>query len=128
MIALPANTRIWIAAGVTDLRRGFIGFSAQVRSGHVFAYRGRRGDMVKLLWADHAAGPGHVGACGVEGADLVAAVGTALAPQRDRASSATDRQAAEDAVRAQVGEGRAPDCRPVPSTADSPAPGCWPMS
>lgn len=23
MIALPAKTRIWIAAGVTDLRRGF---------------------------------------------------------------------------------------------------------
>jgi len=25
MIALPANTRIWIAAGVTDMRRGFTG-------------------------------------------------------------------------------------------------------
>jgi len=44
MIALPAKTRIWIAAGVTDLRRGFTGLSAQVQtkleqspfSGHVF--------------------------------------------------------------------------------------------
>jgi transposase len=60
MIALPANTHIWIAAGVTDMRRGFTGLSAQVQtvleqdplSGHVFAFRGRRGDMVKLLWFD----------------------------------------------------------------------------
>jgi hypothetical protein len=28
MIGLPAGTRIWIAAGVTDLRRGFTGLSA----------------------------------------------------------------------------------------------------
>ena len=57
---LPANTRIWIAAGVTDMRRGFTGLSAQVQtaleqdplSGHVFAFRGRRGDLVKILWHD----------------------------------------------------------------------------
>ena len=30
MIALPTNTRIWIAAGVTDMRRGFTGLSAGV--------------------------------------------------------------------------------------------------
>ncbi|MGD1082501.1 MAG: hypothetical protein ABR881_29645, partial [Candidatus Sulfotelmatobacter sp.] len=29
MIAWPASTRIWIAAGVTDLRRGFTGLSAR---------------------------------------------------------------------------------------------------
>jgi transposase len=60
MIQLPAGTRIWIAAGVTDMRRGFHGLSAQVQtvlgeqpySGHVFAFRGRRGDIVKLLWFD----------------------------------------------------------------------------
>jgi len=60
MIALPANTRIWIAAGVTDMRRGFTGLSAQVQmaleqeplSGHVFVFRGRRGDLIKLLWFD----------------------------------------------------------------------------
>ena len=33
MIALPAGTRIWIAAGVTDMRRGFHGLSAQVQTG-----------------------------------------------------------------------------------------------
>ena len=57
MIALPANTRIWIAAGVTDMRRGFTGLSALVQtaleqdplSGHVFAFRGRRGDLIKLF-------------------------------------------------------------------------------
>jgi len=32
MMALPANTRIWIAAGVTDLRRGFTGLSALVQT------------------------------------------------------------------------------------------------
>ena len=28
MISLPTTTQIWIAAGVTDLRRGFDGLSA----------------------------------------------------------------------------------------------------
>ena len=60
MIRLPARTRVWIAAGVTDLRRGFVGLSALVQtaleedpfSGHVFVFRGRRGDLIKLLWWD----------------------------------------------------------------------------
>jgi len=60
MIGLPAKTQIWIAAGVTDLRRGFDGLSALVQtkleqhpfSGHVFVFRGRRGDLIKLLWWD----------------------------------------------------------------------------
>jgi transposase len=60
MIALPAGTRIWIAAGVTDLRRGFTGLSAMVQtkleqdpfSGHVFVFRGRRGHLIKVLWWD----------------------------------------------------------------------------
>ena len=60
MRGLPANTQIWIAAGVTDLRRGFTGLSALVQtklekspmSGQVFIFRGRRGDLVKLIWFD----------------------------------------------------------------------------
>ena len=32
MIALPSHTKIWIAAGVTDLRRGFSGLSALVQT------------------------------------------------------------------------------------------------
>jgi transposase len=59
-MSLPSATRICIAAGVTDMRRGFHGLSAQVQtvleqqplSGHVFVFRGRRGDIVKLLWFD----------------------------------------------------------------------------
>lgn len=60
MITFPTNTRIWIAAGVTDMRRGFTGLSAVVQttleaeplSGHVFVFRGRRGDLIKILWFD----------------------------------------------------------------------------
>ena len=59
MIGLPAGTRIWIAAGVTDMRCGFQGLAAKVQtalqenplSGHVFVFRGRRGDTLKILWA-----------------------------------------------------------------------------
>lgn len=60
MIKLGAETRIWIAAGITDMRRGFQGLSAQVQtvlheqpySGHIFVFRGRHGDQIKLLWFD----------------------------------------------------------------------------
>ncbi len=60
MIAPPAGTRIWIAAGVTDLRRGLTGLSGLVQtaleqnpfSGNVFVFRGRRGDLIKLIWHD----------------------------------------------------------------------------
>jgi transposase len=60
VIELRTGTKIWIAAGVTDMRRGFDGLSAQVQtvlyeqpfSGHVFVFRGRRGDIVKVLWFD----------------------------------------------------------------------------
>ena len=60
MIELKAGTRIWIAAGFTDLRRGFQGLSTLVEtvleqapySGHVFVFRGKRGDLIKLLWFD----------------------------------------------------------------------------
>ena len=55
-----SHTQIWIAAGVTDLRRGFTGLSALVQikleqsplSGQVFVFRGRRGDLIKVLWFD----------------------------------------------------------------------------
>jgi transposase len=58
MIGLPAGTRIWLAAGIPDMRKGFDGLAALVQtqlaedpfSGHVFVFRGRRGDRVKLLW------------------------------------------------------------------------------
>ncbi|MGA8161830.1 MAG: IS66 family insertion sequence element accessory protein TnpB [Acidobacteriaceae bacterium] len=57
---IPANTRIWIVAGVTDMRRGLTGLSAMVQTvleenplgGDVYVFRGRRGDLVKLIWHD----------------------------------------------------------------------------
>jgi transposase len=60
MIGLPVGTRIWIVAGVTDMRRGFVGLSGMVQtalqenafSGHVYIFRGRRGDLIKVLWFD----------------------------------------------------------------------------
>ena len=60
MIALPAGTRVWLAAGRTDMRKGFNGLALQVQEvlrrdpygGHLFVFRGRRGDLVKVLWHD----------------------------------------------------------------------------
>jgi len=60
MIGLAAHTRVWLAAGHTDMRKGFDGLAALAQtalaqapfSGHVFVFRGRRGDIVKLLWYD----------------------------------------------------------------------------
>lgn len=60
MIGLPSGTRVWLAAGVTDMRKGMDGLAALVQttlaenpfSGHIFVFRGRRGDLVKLLWFD----------------------------------------------------------------------------
>ncbi len=60
MIALPSGTRVWVAAGVTDMRKGMDGLAALVQttlsenpfSGHLFVFRGRRGDLVKLVWFD----------------------------------------------------------------------------
>jgi transposase len=60
MIGVPSGTRVWLAAGLTDMRRGFDGLAALVQSaltqdpfsGHVFVFRGKRGDIIKLLWWD----------------------------------------------------------------------------
>src|SRR5206468_10496120 len=58
MIALPSNARVWLAAGTTDMRKGFDGLAGLVQtqlvedpfSGHLFVFRGRAGDRVKILW------------------------------------------------------------------------------
>lgn len=60
MIGLPAGTRVWLAAGMTDMRKGFDGLAGLAQtaliqdpfSGHVFVFRGKRGDIIKLLWWD----------------------------------------------------------------------------
>jgi transposase len=60
MIPLPPTTRIYLACGATDMRKGFDGLAVLVQqvleksphSGALFAFRGKRGDLVKLLWYD----------------------------------------------------------------------------
>ena len=60
MIAFPASVKVWIAGGVTDMRRGMNTLALQVQEGlgrdphggEIFCFRGRRGDLVKILWHD----------------------------------------------------------------------------
>lgn len=60
MIPVPAQTRVWLAAGVTDMRKGFASLAALAEgvlrldpySGHLFVFRGRRGDLIKVIWWD----------------------------------------------------------------------------
>jgi transposase len=60
MIPVPASTKVWLAAGVTDMRKGFNGLAALAQdilkqdpfSGHLFVFRGRRGDLLKVIWFD----------------------------------------------------------------------------
>jgi len=57
MIQPSSTTRIWLAAGATDMRRGFNGLARQVQevlqhdpfSGQLFVFRDRRGDLIKIL-------------------------------------------------------------------------------
>jgi transposase len=58
MNGLPGGIRVWLAAGATDMRKGFDSLAAQAQtvlgqdpfSGLVFCFRGRRSDLIKLLW------------------------------------------------------------------------------
>ncbi len=60
MIPIPSNVRVWIATGHTDMRRGMQGLALQVQeqlkrdphAGDLYIFRGRRGDLVKILWHD----------------------------------------------------------------------------
>ncbi len=60
MIGPPSGTRVWIVAGHTDMGKGFDGLAAVAQTalaanpfcGHVFVFRGRRGDILKVLWFD----------------------------------------------------------------------------
>jgi transposase len=60
MIACPAGVKVWIAGGVTDMRRGMNTLALQVQqglgrdpyAGEIFCFRGRKGDLVKILWHD----------------------------------------------------------------------------
>ncbi len=60
MIPVPAGVRVWLATGHTDMRRGFPGLALLVQetlkadphAGHLFVFRGKRGDLVKIIWHD----------------------------------------------------------------------------
>ncbi len=60
MIVPPTGVRVWLANGHTDMRRGMNGLALQVQqalrrdphAGDLYVFRGRRGDLVKILWHD----------------------------------------------------------------------------
>ena len=60
MIPVPTGVRVWLAAGHTDMRRGMNSLALQVQqalgrdphAGDLYVFRGRRGDLVKIVWHD----------------------------------------------------------------------------
>jgi transposase len=60
MIAVPTGVRVWLAVGHTDMRKGMNGLALQVQqglsrdphAGDLYVFRGKRGDLLKILWHD----------------------------------------------------------------------------
>lgn len=60
MLSLSSNTRIFVAAGATDMRKGFDGLQGIISgvlekdplSGHLFLFVNRRRDKLKILYWD----------------------------------------------------------------------------
>ena len=60
MIAFPSGARVWLATGHTDMRKGFGSLALMVQeafgrdphAGDLWVFRGRRGDLIKLIWHD----------------------------------------------------------------------------
>ena len=60
MIPVPMGVKVWLATGHTDMRKGFASLALQVQEvlkrdplgGHIFCFRGRRGDLIKVIWHD----------------------------------------------------------------------------
>lgn len=60
MLRLPATVRVFLCTQPTDMRRSFDGLCAMVvgvleqepTCGHLFVFRNRRGDLLKVLWWD----------------------------------------------------------------------------
>lgn len=59
-IALPPGTKVYLALSPVDMRKGFDGLAATVQRvlardpfcGHLFLFRSKRADRLKLLWWD----------------------------------------------------------------------------
>lgn len=57
MIQVAGGARVYLALGRTDMRKGMPGLSMLVQdvlgkdvfTGHLFVFRGRRGDLIKVL-------------------------------------------------------------------------------
>ena len=64
-VPVPAGAQIWVACGATDMRRGFDGLAMMVQDvlkrspycGHLFVFRGKRADRIKVLWWDGTGTP-----------------------------------------------------------------------
>jgi transposase len=60
MLIIPSGVKIHLALGRTDMRKGFDSLAVLVQevlkkdpfSGHLFAFRGRKADTVKILFWD----------------------------------------------------------------------------
>ena len=61
MMLIPPGVKVHLAVGYTDMRKGIDGLAVMVEqvlaqdpfSGHMFAFRGRRADLIKILFWDH---------------------------------------------------------------------------
>jgi len=87
VIAIPAGVRVYLAMGPTDMRKGFDGLSVLAQetlaqdpfSGHLFVFRGKRGDLVKILYWD-----GQGSACSPSGWRRAASCGRSRRKARSR--------------------------------------------
>jgi transposase len=58
MLNVPGQVKVYLCVGVTDMRKSFDSLAAMVEeqlqlnplSGHLFVFRSRRGDRLKLLY------------------------------------------------------------------------------
>lgn len=60
MLTLGGSTRVWLATGVTDMRRGFVGLQAVIAhelgrpplNGDLYIFANRRRDLLKIFFFD----------------------------------------------------------------------------
>jgi transposase len=65
MIPIPSGVKVWLATGHTDMRKWFGGLALVVQEvlkrdphgGHLFIFRGRRSDLIKIIWRSRLGAP-----------------------------------------------------------------------